>query len=98
MAEEARSISRRFQTIGRIKKLRNSREGENFLSKFTVRITLLCIVVLGTVSFARAQRSISPYFGFGGEKDLVGTTKTSAIAFPPRHLFCGLLCDTGPTI
>jgi hypothetical protein len=98
MAEEARSISRRFQTIGRIKKLRNSREGENFLSKFTVRTTLLCIVVLGTVSFARAQRSISPYFGFGGEKDRVGTTNTSAIVCPAGQLFDGLLCEAGPTM
>ena len=68
------------------------------MSKLTLRtILLLCIVLSGSVNFVRAQR-ISPYFGFGGEKDRVGTTNTSTIACPTGQLFDGLICENGPTM
>ena len=70
------------------------------MSKLALRrILLLSILLWGSADLARAQGlRISPYFGFGGEKDRVGTTSNSTIACPAGQLFDGLLCENGPTM
>jgi hypothetical protein len=70
------------------------------LSKLALRrILLLSILLWGSADLARAQGlRISPYFGFGGEKDRVGTTSNSTITCPTGRLFDGLICENGPAM
>jgi len=70
------------------------------LSKLALRrILLLSMLLWGSADFARAQGiRVSPYFGFGGERDRVGTTNNSTISCPTGQLFDGLICENGPTM
>jgi hypothetical protein len=70
------------------------------LSKLALRrVLLLSILLWGSADLARAQGlRISPYFGFGGEKDRVGTTSNSTITCPTGQLFDGLICENGPAM
>lgn len=67
--------------------------------KFTVRFApLLALVVLAGASSAHAQRTISPFFGLGSERDRVGTdTAAGCVTGELLDNFTGV-CESGPTM
>jgi len=69
------------------------------LFKFTVRFApLLALVVLAGASSAHAQRTISPFFGLGSERDRVGTdTAAGCVTGELLDNFTGV-CESGPTM
>ena len=72
---------------------------ESCLSKVAVRmISLLALVLLASVSSARAQRLLSPFFGLGSERDRAGTD--AAAGCTTGQLFDAFtgVCEPGPTM
>jgi len=68
------------------------------LPKLTLRtVLLLSTMLLGSVSFVRAQR-LSPYFAFGSLRDSVGTTNNTTAVCPTGSLFDGVICEAGPAM
>jgi hypothetical protein len=73
-------------------------EKESLLFRLRLRRNLLLsMLLLGSVNFVRAQ-SLSPYFGFGGVRDGVGTTNNTTALCPTGLLFDGVICEPGTAI